>query len=291
VAERQGELVVNLDLVGKSFAPTTHAYSWKDCVLYALGVGARIDELDFLDDSRGPKVLPTFAVVPSFTAMLGVTAHLGANMAMVVHGEQAIRLHRPIPPSGTFSTVAEVKGIYDKGKGALIVVEARTRDAGGEPVFDNVFSIFVRGGGGFGGERGPEAVAADPPDRAPEFTITEATSPEQAALYRLSGDHNPLHINPQVAKAVGFERPILHGLCTYGFAGRAILRGACGGDPARLRAFSARFSAPVLPGDVLTTEGWKIAEGRFVIRVRSGTGGDAQGETKTVLSNAIAEVA
>jgi acyl dehydratase len=278
---------MNLDLVGKKTEPTTHTYGWKDVVLYALGVGARIDELDFLDETRGPKVLPTFAVVPSFTSMLAVTGKLGANMAMVVHGEQTIRLHRPIPPSGTFSTVAEVKGIYDKGKGALVVVEARTVDGKDEQVFDNTFSIFVRGGGGFGGERGPEAVSADPPDRAPDFSVTEATTPEQAAIYRLSGDYNPLHINPNVSRAVGFERPILHGLCTYGFAGRAILRGACGGDPARLKSFSARFSAPVFPGDTLTTEGWKIADGRFVIRVRNGQGSDA----KVVLSNAIAEVA
>src|SRR5687767_4483436 len=250
-------MALNLDLVGKTFDPTKHAYGWKDCVIYALGVGATIEERGFLSELEGPKVLPTFAVVPSFTAMLNVAGKLGANMAMVVHGEQAIRLHRPIPPNGTFQTVAEVKGIYDKGKGALAVVEARTTDEAGAPVFDNVFSIFVRGAGGFGGERGPEAVAADPPaDARPDFSITEKTTREQAALYALSGDLNPLHIHPPMATIAGFPEPILHGLCTYGFAGRAVLRGAAGGDPARLRAFSARFSAPVFPGDELTTEGW-----------------------------------
>ena len=278
-------MALDLDLVGKRMDARTHAYTWKDCVLYALGVGARTDkELDFLFEAAGPKVLPTFAVVPSFTAMLDVAGRLGANMAMVVHGEQTIRLHRAIPASGTFTTVAEVKGIYDKGKGALAVVEAKTTDDKGAPVFDNVFSIFVRGAGGFGGDRGPETIAIDPPaDRAPAFTITERTSPEQAAIYRLSGDLNPLHIAPSFAAAVGFPKPILHGLCTYGFAGRAVVQGACGGDPARLRSFAARFSAPVFPGDELTTSGWDAGGGRWIVRTANQDG-------KVVLSNAVADV-
>jgi len=274
---------LDLELVGQRSAPMSHSYGWKDCVLYALGVGAKLDELDFLDDARGPKVLPTFAVVPSFVAMGGIVARLGANPMMIVHGEQTIRLHRAIPPAGTFVTVAEVKGIHDKGKGALVVVEAKTEDDHGQPVFDNVFSIFVRGAGGFGGDRGPEAAPVEPPaGAAPDFEITEATAPEQAALYRLSGDYNPLHINPGLAKMAGFDRPILHGLCTYGFAGRAVLRAACGGDPARLRSFAARFSAPVFPGDTLTTRGWKLADGRYAVQVAVAG--------KTVLSNGVAEV-
>jgi len=276
---------LNLDLVGKKTDALVHGYGWKDVALYALGVGAKLPaELDFLFEASGPKVLPTFAVVPSFRAMATVVAQLGADMAMVVHGEQAIRLHRPIPPSGSFSTVAEVKGIYDKGKGALIVVEAATADDAGQPVFDNTFSIFVRGAGGFGGDRGPEAVSAEPPEgRDADFMVRERTSAEQAALYRLSGDENPLHISPALAKSVGFERPILHGLCTYGFAGRALLQAACGGDPARLRSFGARFSAPVLPGDELTTQGWQIAPGRWVLRVTTQDG-------KAVLTHSVAEV-
>ena len=275
---------LNLALVGQKTEPTRHAYTWKDCVIYALGVGAKIDELDFLSEAAGPKVLPTFAVVPSFAAMGSIVGRLGANPMMIVHGEQTIRLHRAIPANGTFVTVAEVTGIYDKGKGALAVVEAKTADERGEPVFDNVFSIFVRGAGGFGGERGPEVVPVEPPaGAAPDFSITEATAPEQAALYRLSGDLNPLHINPQMAKMVGFDRPILHGLCTYGFAGRAVVRAACGGDAGRLRSFAARFSAPVIPGDTLTTQGWKLADGRYAVKVNVGD--------KTVLSNGVVEVA
>jgi acyl dehydratase len=275
---------INLDVIGKPTEAMEHVYTWRDTVLYALGVGATLpDELDVLSEFDGPNVLPTFAVVPSFSALIKVCSTLGANMAMVVHGEQTIRLHRPIPPSGNLRTIAEVTAIYDKGKGAVAVVEARTVDASGAPLFDNVFSIFVRGAGGFGGDRGPEAANLEPPDRPADFVITEQTSASQAALYRLSGDLNPLHISPSMAKAVGFDKPILHGLCTYGFAGRAIIRAACGGDVSKLRSFSARFSAPVMPGDALTTSGWRSADGSYLIRVATGDG-------KTVLSNARAQV-
>ncbi len=278
-------MAIKLDLVGKKSDPIAFAYGWKDTVLYALGVGAKADELDFVYEGRGPKVLPTFAVVPSFTSMIAVAGDLGANPMMILHGEQKIILHRAIAPSGTLSTVSEVKGIYDKGKGALVVVEARTTDDKGQAVFDHVFSIFVRGEGGFGGERGPEAVKAEPPaGAAPEFEVVEPTTREQALLYRLSGDVNPLHADPNMAKFGGFDRPILHGLCTYGFAGRAILKGACGGDPTRLRSFGARFAGVVFPGDTLTTRGWKVGGGQYVVTVTTQEG-------KLVLSNAIAEVA
>jgi acyl dehydratase len=276
-------MAIKLDLVGKKSKPIPFTYSWKDTVLYALGVGVPANELDYLYEARGPKVLPTFAVVPSFTSMIAVAGDLGANPMMILHGEQQIILHRPIPSGGTLATVSEVKGIYDKGKGALVVVEARTSDDAGAAVFDNVFSIFVRGEGGFGGERGPEAVKAEPPATAPDFEIVHPTTPEQALLYRLSGDFNPLHVDPNMAKFGGFDRPILHGLCTYGFAGRAILAGACNGDPARLRSFGARFAGVVYPGDTLTTRGWRIADQRFVVTVTTQDG-------RQVLSNSVAEV-
>jgi acyl dehydratase len=276
-------MAINLDLVGKKSDPIPFHYNWKDVVTYALGVGAKIDELDYLYEGRGPKVLPTFAVVPSFTSMIAVAGNLGANPMMILHGEQKIILHRTIPSEAKLQTTSEVKGIYDKGKGALVVVEAATSDDKGQPVFDNVFSIFVRGEGGFGGERGPEAVKADPPSRAPDFEVVEATTREQALLYRLSGDLNPLHADPNMAKFGGFDRPILHGLCTYGHAGRAVLKGACGGDPAKLKSFGARFSGVVFPGDTLTTRGWNEG-GRFIVTTSTQ-------ENKVVLSNAIAEVA
>lgn len=276
-------MAINLDLVGKKSDPIPFHYNWKDVVLYALGVGAKVDELDYLYEGRGPKVLPTFAVVPSFTSMISVAGNLGANPMMILHGEQKIILHRSIPSEAKLQTTSEVKGIYDKGKGALVVVEASTTDDKGQPVFDNVFSIFVRGEGGFGGERGPEAVKADPPSRAPDFEVVEQTTREQALLYRLSGDLNPLHADPNMAKFGGFDRPILHGLCTFGHAGRAVLRGACGGDPAKLKSFGARFSGVVFPGDTLTTRGWNEG-GRFIVTTSTQ-------ENRVVLSNAIAEVA
>jgi acyl dehydratase len=276
-------MAINRNLVGKKSAPIEHKYTWKDTVLYALGVGAKLDELDYLFEMNGPKVLPTFAVVPSFAALVNVSSSLGANPMMILHGEQKVTLHRPIPPSGTFTTVAEVTGIYDKGKGALVLVEARTTDDKNEPVFDNHFSTFIRGEGGFGGDRGPEALKADPPEgKAPDFAMTEKTLPEQALLYRLSGDLNPLHASPPFAKGAGFDRPILHGLCTYGHAGRAVLRHACGGDPKRLQSFAARFAGVVFPGDTLTTEGWQVEPGRWVIRTKTQ-------DDRLVLSNSIAE--
>ena len=278
-------MALNFDLIGKPSDPLTHKYAWKDCVLYALGVGATTAaELDFLFVMNGPKVLPTFAVVPSFSAMLSVCGRLGANMAMVVHGEQAINLLRPIPPSGSLETRAVVEGIFDKGKGALAVVRADTTDERGEPLFTNKFSIFIRGAGGFGGERGPDAGSGELPTRAPDFAVTETTSPDQAALYRLSGDYNPLHISPMFATQVGFARPILHGLCTYGIAGRAVLRHAAGGNVAKLTSFGARFAAPVFPGDTLTTEGWANGDGTFAVQVKNQDG-------KAVLSHSTATIA
>jgi acyl dehydratase len=276
-------MALKLDLVGAPLEPVRHAYTWRDTVIYALGVGARAAELDYLYEGRGPRVLPTFAVVPSFRSLIDVVSKLGASPMSILHGEQTIKLKRPIPPAGELVTSAEVTGIHDKGKGALVVVQARTSDGGGVPLFDNEFSLFVRGEGGFGGERGPEARQADPPDRAPDFEETQATTAEQAALYRLSGDLNPLHIAPEAAKVGGFDRPILHGLCTYGFAGRAVLKHACGGDPGRLTSFSARFSGVVFPGDTLTTSGWQVEPGKWFVKV-------AQQDGRVVLSHAIVEV-
>ncbi len=277
-------MAIKLDLVGKKSAPLTHKYTWRDTVLYALGVGAQPDEIDFLFEMNGPKVLPTFAVVPSFNALIAVTSELNVNPMMILHGEQGITLHRPIPPEGTLTTVAEVTGIYDKGKGALAVVIARTTDEKNEPLFDNTFSIFARGEGGFGGERGPEATKADPPaGKTPDFTHTQTTLPTQALLYRLSGDLNPLHASAQFAKMGGFDRPILHGLCSYGHAGRAVLQHAAGGDPKRFKSFFARFSGVVYPGDTLTTEGWQVSPGKYVVSAKTQDG-------RQVLSNAIAEI-
>jgi acyl dehydratase len=249
-------MAIKLDLVGKKSDPIPFAYTWKDTVLYALGVGAKVDELDYVYEGRGPKVLPTFAVVPSFTSMIAVAGDLGANPMMILHGEQKIILHRPIPAGGKLSTVSEVKGIYDKGKGALVVVEARTSDDKGEGVFDNVFSIFVRGEGGFGGDRGT-STAVVLPDRAPDAATTYTVTPQQALLYRLCGDRNPLHADPAFAEAAGFPAPILHGLCSYGIVLREVVDLLLDRDPAAVAGFTARFAGVVFPGETIGVRAWR----------------------------------
>ncbi len=283
---------LNFDVVGKTSKPLLHEYTWKDCILYALGVGAEPSkELDFLYEAKGPKVLPTFAVVPAFTALITSMGELGANLAKVLHGEQTIRLHRPIPPKGTFHTTATVKNVYDKGKGALAVIETNTYNAQQEPIFDNVFSIFIRGAGDFGGDRGPKVSPPTPPDRAPDIVVNEATYSSQAALYRLSGDFNPLHIDPSMATTVGFTKPILHGLCSYGYAGRAIIQGCCQGQPDRLTSLQARFTGIVYPGDTLTTKIWRPENNSFAgAKALSNIFIVENQKGETVLSNAQAEV-
>ena len=276
-------MALNRDLVGKTSAPLTFEYTWKDVVLYALGVGCKADELDYLYEGHGPKVLPTFAAVPCFTSLMDVLMRVEAPLQKVLHGEQRIVLHRPIPPQGKLQSVSTIRGIYDKGKGALVAVDCSTVDEKGAPVFDNSFSIFVRGEGGFGGDRGPEQEKIEVPTSAPAFEHTEAVSAEQALLYRLSGDLNPLHADPGFAKLAGFERPILHGLCTYGYAGRAIVRGACGGDAEKLRSYGARFSGAVVPGDTITTRGWKLPDGRYLVNV-------VNQANQPVLSHGLVEV-
>ena len=182
--------------------------------------------------------------------------------AMLVHGEQSIELFGPIPPEGTVRTTSVVTGIYDKGSGALVVSKSTSVDApSGEPRFATTTSLFVRGEGGFGGDRGPSSSAGPLPDREPDDVVTYATRPDQALLYRLSGDRNPLHSDPVFAKRAGFDRPILHGLCTYGFTGRALLHTVCGSDPARFRSMAGRFSRPTFPGDTLTISIWADGDG------------------------------
>ncbi len=186
---------------------------------------------------------------------------------MLVHGEQSIRLHGEVPTAGTVSTTSRVAGMYDKGSAGLVVLESESRlVATGKPAFTSRSALFIRGAGGFGGPRNPEgdeesALAGEPlPTREPDEVVTYATRADQALLYRLSGDRNPLHSDPTFAKRAGFDRPILHGLCTYGFTGRALLHTVCGSDPSRFGAMRSRFSKPTFPGDTLTISVWDIGE-------------------------------
>src|SRR3984957_3496423 len=248
-------------VIGVPGEPQERSWTSKDALLYAVGVGAGLGdplrELEFTtENSEGiaQRVLPTYGVLLS-------QASTGRNIgdfdrAMLVHAEQSVELHQPLPVAGTVRTVATVTGIYDKGSGALVVTESRAVDAAsGEPLVTSRSGMFIRGEGGFGGPRG----ASEPwqlPERAPDVQITQQTRPEQALLYRLSGDRNPLHADPQFAARGGFQRPILHGLCTYGFTGRALLHALCESDPARFQSMSGRFSSPVLPGDPLSVAVW-----------------------------------
>ena len=250
---------INLDAVGTVSEPTESSWDSKDAILYALGVGAGTDELSFVTENSidvDQEVLPTMPVV--LGSIGGGMANLGdINWAMLVHGEQGVRLHQPIPVSGTLTSQTEITGIYDKVKGALVVMETRSRDATtGEPLFDTTMSAFIRGEGGFGGDRGPSGPQNVPPDRAPDHSVTYRTRHDQALLYRLSGDRNPLHSDPKFAALAGFDRPILHGLCTFGFTGRALLHTLCDSDPARFTAMDGRFSSPVFPGEALTVNMW-----------------------------------
>ena len=261
---------LDLSLVGKESAPSTFTYGWKDTVLYALGIGAKKEELDFLYEGRGPKVIPSFAVVPMFASMFELVGQTGGDLAMVVHGAQRVRLQAALPPSGTLVTTAKVRGMYDLRRLAVVLVDTETKDDKGIKLFDATSQIIFRGEGGFGGTTPPreEKVAEIPKDKPADFRVEEATTPEQALLYRLSGDLNPLHADPDFAAKVGFAQgPLLHGLCTYGHMVRHVAKGACGGDATRVTGFEAKFVKPVWPGDTLVTEGWRVAPGILALQV------------------------
>ncbi|MGA2521636.1 MAG: MaoC/PaaZ C-terminal domain-containing protein [Acidimicrobiales bacterium] len=265
---------INPDIVGTTSEPVERSWTSTDCLLYALGVGAgSLDAVDFeLEFTTENSADHPQRVLPTFAAVVGAGGQSRGTMgsfdpAMLVHGEQSIELSGPIPPDGTVRTTGTVTGVYDKGSGALVVLRSTSVDAGtGEARFSATTSLFVRGEGGFGGERGPSSAAGPLPGREPDDVVTYATRPDQALLYRLSGDRNPLHSDPVFAKRAGFDRPILHGLCTFGFTGRALLHAVCGSDPTRVRSMAARFSRPTYPGDTLSISMWNEAD---VVRFRT----------------------
>ena len=275
-------MAINTELVGKTYGPSEFTYNQRDAILYNLGIGADESDLEFLYEKHGPKVYPSFATVGTGTGSGDVIGDLNINPMMIIHGEQRVRIHGAIPPSGTIETVTTVAGIYDKGSGALVDLELKS-SVEGKLLFENVVSMFVRGEGGFGGERGPKSDKAEPPDRAPDQQVKIQTERRQALLYRLSGDWNPLHADPDVAKSVGFERPILHGLCTFGCTVRAVVRELCNNDPEAIRSMAVRFSSPVLPGDMLTVELW--TEGKTVFVQTKNEAGEV------VLTNGVFELA
>jgi len=276
---------LDLSTIGFKTEPHVFDYDWKTAVLYALGIGAKRAELDYLYEGRGPKVFPTFGVIPAYGPVSELFAKTRCDMTRLVHGAQSMRIHRALPASGTLHTVGTIRGIYDMKKLAQVVLGTETT-LNGEPCFDTEWQLLVRDAGNFNGPRPPKSETPKIPEgKAPDFSVIETTQPEQALLYRLTGDLNPLHADPAFASAAGFDQgPILHGLCTYGFLARAVVQQACGGDASRLKRLTAQFRKPVWPGETIRTEGYALGDGRIALQVFAGDRADA------VITSAFAEV-
>jgi acyl dehydratase len=249
--------ILDLKTDGQSFA-------WRDreTMLYALGIGMGSDplnmnELPFVYENN-LKAVPTLATVVAWGA--GPLGKTGINYLMVVHGEQSVTFHKPMPTEAQIIADSRIAGAYDKGpgKGAVIYTETVIKDAkSGEPIATLLGSTFARGDGGFGGPSDGAPTPHEVPSRAPDRSIDIPTRPDQALIYRLSGDRNPLHSDPSIATAAGFPRPILHGLCTYGITCRAVLQTYADYDPAKIKSHAVRFSSPVYPGETITVDMWK----------------------------------
>ncbi|MBK9266304.1 MAG: MaoC family protein [Polyangiaceae bacterium] len=281
-------MALDLSSVGFTTEPHSYTYDWKNLALYALGIGAKRDELAYLYEGSpgGIASYPTFAVIPAHPPLFESLVRTGGNLAMVVHGGQKIRSLAKLPPSGTLLTTATIRAIYDMKKLAQVVIDTRST-LGSEPVFETTWAILFRGEGGFSGPRPPADPdePSMPKDREPSFTHEETTSPEQALLYRQLGDYNPLHADPEFAASVGFPQgPILHGLCTYGFAARAVIKHLAGGDASRLRMMSAQFRRPVWPGDTIVTQGFLLEGGKVALHA------SVKGRSEPVLTSGYAEI-
>jgi acyl dehydratase len=255
----------------------TMSWNSKDALLYSVGIGAGQNDLPFTTENTKDVqqvVFPTFAVVAgSGTTSPGKSAmaEIGTfNWALLVHGSQAITLHRPIPVEAEATVQDKVVAMYDKGKAAVVVTEAETKLKTGELLWTTRSSVFIRGEGGWDGDRGPSGPQNEPPAKAPDHEVTLQTSPDQAFVYRLSGDRNPLHTDPSFAAIGGFDRPILHGLCSYGFTGRALLGALCNNDVTKFKHIEGRFSSPVMPGDALTVRMWNVGAGETVFTTSVG---------------------
>ncbi len=264
------------------------SYSKDDVILYALGVGAGNppmdpNELEYTYEKE-LKVIPSFVSTAGGggSSFFGVPG-LDFNPAMMLHGEQDVEIHRPLPPEAKLEGQSSIVDIYDKGKAALLVFQIETREQGGEPLFTNRMSLFLRGEGGFGGESGPKAGNVAP-EREPDGVVETETLPQQAILYRLNGDKNPLHIDPEFAKMGGFDRPIIHGLCSYGIVCKAVIDAALGGDTTKVARYQARFAGVAWPGETYQIRYWREGD-KILIEARIPARDDA-----IVISNAAITV-
>lgn len=286
--------------LGYRYPDFTTSYDERDLAIYALGVGAAEDPVDDKDlqlvyelHGRGMKALPSYGVIPAINTIFslgkqGVQAPgLKFGLDRVLHGEQITELLRPLPLKAKLTNKARVTDIFDKGKNALVVTEIVSHDESGEPLIRNTLTTLVRGAGGWGGDRGPSADVNVPPDRAPDRVIEQAIPKNQALLYRLSGDWNPLHADPSFAKAFGFAKPILHGLCSFGFAARHVISAfAPDGNPDFFRRIQVRFASTVFPGETLVTEMWKESDQKIIFRCKI----KERTENAVVISNAAIEL-
>jgi NAD(P)-dependent dehydrogenase (short-subunit alcohol dehydrogenase family)/acyl dehydratase/predicted lipid carrier protein YhbT len=296
---RGGNEFIDVDTaLGYEFPPITTSYDERDLSLYALGVGAARDPLDakelrfvYENHGEGFQPLPSYAVVPAVNAVLKLVAEgkqapgLNYGLDRVLHGEQYTEVLRPLPPHAKLRHQGKIKDIFDKGKNALVITDIRTFNADtGEELVRNEMTIFVRGAGGWGGERGPSSDINVAPERAPDAVVSEKTSENQALLYRLSGDWNPLHADPEFAGAFGFPKPILHGLCTFGHVTRHVLKSFRNSDGRYFKSIKVRFADSVFPGETLQTEMWKESESRILVRCK------VLERNKVVISNAAVEL-
>ena len=277
-----GSKYIDVDqALGYELPPVTTRYDAKDVAIYALGVGAAHQAQDgselqlvYESHSDGFRVLPTWGVVPVINSILAQAAesHLAPGLSFgldrLLHGEQYTEVIRPLPAEASLTHKSKVTDIFDKGKGATIVIETSSYDDDGDLLVRNVFTAFIRGAGGWGGDRGPSRKKNVPPERAPDHVTEQRVASNQALLYRLSGDWNPLHVDPSFAKAFGFDKPILHGLCTYGYAARHVIDAFCGGDPRYFKSIAVRFAKTVFPGETLVTEMWKTSPTTVVFRCK-----------------------
>ncbi|NIQ38727.1 MAG: short-chain dehydrogenase, partial [Proteobacteria bacterium] len=259
-------MALNLDRIGKKIGPLSRDYTWKDVTLYALGVGAGFGELEYCYEDR-LRVIPSFSIASVFDFLASAGLSSGANLAGILHGEQDIVFHHPIPPEGKLTTEGAITHMYDmgSGRGALVVAEADTYHSNGQKLFTNIFTLFCRLDGGFGGEA-PSREDFVFPKRAPDLEEEDLPSSDQPLLYRLSGDVFQLHVDPEFAKASGFDKPIMHGLCTHGFACRAVIKHLFPGEPERMKRFRTRFSKTLYPGVPIKTQIWKIDGGTALFR-------------------------